>query len=115
MSFERVAAIGMLAVAAVTTSAWSAEDASIQVRITPNFTNVDIRVLADAVSQVTDWVIVVHPDVKAKFNLASEKPLTPTELYRSFVAKVNEQGLRVVEEQRKTTILPKVPDVRIDP
>lgn len=78
----------MLALAAVTTSAWSADGTSIRVRITPNFTNVDIRVLADAVYQVADRAIVVHPDVTARLNLGSGKPLTPTEFHELFVATV---------------------------
>jgi general secretion pathway protein D len=55
-------------------------------RVTPNFQNVDITVLADAVGKVTGLTFLPDPRVRGPVNLVNPKPMTPNELYQTFLS-----------------------------
>lgn len=111
MRVWQVTAIGMLSA----TLAWGGEGPAGGMRVVMNFTNVEFRVLAEAVSEYTGREIVVAPDVKGRVNLKSAQPMGPEELHNAFVAVAEVLGLRVVEEEKRTTVTLVPPEIRVAP
>jgi general secretion pathway protein D len=65
-------------------------------RITPNFPNVDIQVLIDAVSQATGISFIPDSRVRATVNLVNPPPMSPKELYETFLSILQVNGFAVV-------------------
>lgn len=77
--------------------------------VTPNFQNVDVVVLTDAVSKLTGIEISVDPEVKGSTNLKSMRPLTALQFHQLFVRTVTEKGFEVVEENGKVRVCNRAP------
>lgn len=74
-----------------------ASPASSSQSITPNFRDVPIEQLADAVGQATGKLIIVAPNVKAQVSLyGQQRPMTPTELYYAFLSVLQVHGFAAV-------------------
>jgi general secretion pathway protein D len=65
-------------------------------RITPNFRDVPIEQLADAVGQATNKTFIVAPNVRAQVSLINPRPMTPTELYYAFLSILQVHGFAAV-------------------
>lgn len=64
--------------------------------ITPNFRDVPIEQVADAVGQATGKIFLLAPNVKATINLNGQRPMTPTELYYAFLSILQVHGFAAV-------------------
>jgi general secretion pathway protein D len=64
--------------------------------ITPNFRDVPIEQLAEAVGQATGKSIIVAPNVRAQVSLINPRPMTPTELYYAFLSILQVHGFAAV-------------------
>lgn len=105
MKFRPMLRIGTLVLyAMISVPASSGEPARESVRVTMNFQNVDVAVMAEVVSKATDIVIVVDPGIRTPLTLVSDKALTLSELYQAFVRVVSEKGLEIVEADGKATV-----------
>lgn len=60
--------------------------ASSTARMTPNFQNIDIAQVAEAVGNATGVTFVVDPRVRANVTLINSKAMTPGELYEAFLS-----------------------------
>ncbi|HXC58374.1 MAG TPA: secretin N-terminal domain-containing protein, partial [Steroidobacteraceae bacterium] len=65
-------------------------------RVTPNFRDVPIEQLADAVGQATGKTFIVAPNVKAQMSLINPGSYTPTELYYAFLNVLQVNGFAAV-------------------
>jgi general secretion pathway protein D len=70
--------------------------ASSTASITPNFRDVPIEQLAEAVGQATNRSFVVAPNVRAQVSLINPRPMTPTELYYAFLSILQVHGFAAV-------------------
>jgi general secretion pathway protein D len=61
-------------------------------RITPNFQNVDIVVLADAVGRATGLTFLPDARVRGPVNLVNAQPMTPQQLYQAFLSILQVNG-----------------------
>lgn len=64
------------------------------ITFTPNFKDVDITVIAEAVSRATGTVIILGPGVRGTFSIVNIKPITPSVFYLEFLAMLKSEGLR---------------------
>ncbi len=65
-------------------------------QMTPNFRDVPIEQLAEAVGQATNRSFVVAPNVRAQVSLINPRPMTPTELYYAFLSILQVHGFAAV-------------------
>jgi general secretion pathway protein D len=79
-------------------------------RITPNFQNVDITVLAEAVGAATGVTFIPDPRVRAQVSLINPRPMTPQELYHAFLSILQVYNFAAV---RSGNIVKIVPDSNI--
>ena len=74
--------------------------------ITLNFVNADIEAVARTMATLTGRNVVVDPRVKGTMNLASEKPVSPTQAFNQFTAALRLQGFALVEAQGLYKVVP---------
>lgn len=67
------------------TSLAMAQTPSATQRITPNFQNVEISVVAEAVGAATNTSFIVDPRVRGQVSLINPRAMTPRELYSAFL------------------------------
>jgi general secretion pathway protein D len=79
-------------------------------RITPNFQNVDITVLAEAVGAATGVTFIPDPRVRAQVSLINPKPMTANELYYAFLSILQVHNFAAV---RSGNIVKIVPDANV--
>jgi general secretion pathway protein D len=79
-------------------------------RITPNFQNVDITVLAEAVGAATGITFIPDPRVRAQVSLINPRPMTSTELYHAFLSILQVHNFAAV---RSGNIVKIVPDANV--
>jgi len=75
-------------------------------RITPNFQNVDIVVLADAVGRATGLTFLPDARVRGPVNLVNAQPMTPQELYQAFLAILQVNGYATSRTRNIVKIVP---------
>ena len=75
-------------------------------RITPNFRDVEIGQVIDAVAQVTGKTIIPDPRVRAQITLLSQTPMTPDAFYEAFLALLQVHQFIAVESGGIIKILP---------
>ena len=71
-----------------------------------NLNNADIRTLIQQVSTETGKNFVIDPRVQAKVSMVSARPLSPDELYQTFLALLQLHGYSAVEEGKVVKIIP---------
>jgi general secretion pathway protein D len=76
--------------------------------ITPNFTNVPIEQLAEAVGEATNTTFIVDPRVRAQVSLVNPKAMTANELYYAFLSILQVYNFAAL---RSGNIVKIVPDV----
>jgi general secretion pathway protein D len=82
-----------------------AQQASTQ-RITPNFTNVDITQIIQAVSMATGKNFIIDPRVRAQVTMLSSTPMTPDEFYQAFLAILQVHGFVAIPDGNVVKIIP---------
>lgn len=82
----RIARTPRLLMLLLCTSLAMAQTPSTSQRITPNFQNVEINVVAEAVGAATDTTFIIDPRVRGQVSLINPRAMTPRELYRAFLA-----------------------------
>lgn len=82
---------GRAALAQTHTSAEAPAPAS---SFTPKFKDVDITVIAEAVSQATGTTIILGPGVKGKFSIVNIRPITAPVFYLEFVSMLKSEGFK---------------------
>jgi general secretion pathway protein D len=75
-------------------------------RITPNFNNVDIMVVAEAVGAATGLTFIPDPRVRAQVSLVNPKPMTPTEFYYAFQSMLQVNNFAAVRAGNVVKIVP---------
>ncbi|MEO8016663.1 MAG: type II secretion system secretin GspD [Pseudomonadota bacterium] len=75
-------------------------------RITPNFREVEIGQVIDAVAQVTGKTIIPDPRVRAQVTMLSQTPMTPDAFYEAFLALLSVHNFVAVESGGIIKILP---------
>jgi general secretion pathway protein D len=75
-------------------------------RITPNFQNVDITVLAEAVGAATGVTFIPDPRVRAQVSLINPRPMTPQELYHAFLSILQVYNFAAVRSGNIVKIVP---------
>lgn len=82
-------------------------------RITPNFQNVDIVVLADAVGRATGLTFLPDPRVRGPVNLVNPQPMTPQELYEVFLKILQINGFATSRSGNVVKIVPEASIIRM--
>lgn len=77
-----------------------------QTQLTPNFQNVDIVVLADAVGKATGLTFVPDPRVRGPANLVNPQPMTPQQLYEAFLSVLQVNGFATSRTGNMVKIVP---------
>ncbi|MGH8207270.1 MAG: secretin N-terminal domain-containing protein, partial [Steroidobacteraceae bacterium] len=75
-------------------------------RITPNFTNVDITQIIQAVSMATGKNFIIDPRVRAQVTMLSSTPMTPSEFYQAFLAMLQVHGFVAIPDGDVVKIIP---------
>lgn len=75
---------------------------------TLNFKEADIRALIATVSELTGRNFVVDPRVQGKVTVLSSHPMTPEELYQTFLSVLEVHGFATVPAGAVTKIVPQV-------
>jgi len=75
-------------------------------RITPNFTNVDITQIIQAVSMATGKNFIIDPRVRAQVTMLSSTPMTPAEFYQAFLAILQVHGFIAIPDGDVVKIVP---------
>ncbi|MET0281487.1 MAG: secretin N-terminal domain-containing protein, partial [Steroidobacteraceae bacterium] len=83
---QRLGAALLLCATLVSAQMAAAQTPSANSRITPNFQNVDIAQVADAVGNATGITFIVDPRVRGNVSLINSKSMTPNELYEVFLS-----------------------------
>jgi general secretion pathway protein D len=75
-------------------------------RITPNFRDVEIGQVIDAVAQVTGKTIIPDPRVRAQVTMLSQAPMSPDAFYEAFLALLQVHQFVAVESGGIIKIVP---------
>ena len=75
-------------------------------RITPNFRDVEIGQVIEAVAQVTGKTIIPDPRVRAQVTMLSQTPMTPEAFYEAFLALLQVHQFVAVESGGIIKIVP---------
>jgi general secretion pathway protein D len=76
--------------------------------ITPNFTNVPIEQLAQAVGEATNTTFIVDPRVRAQVSLVNPKAMTANELYYAFLSILQVYNFAALRSGNVVKIVPDV-------
>lgn len=75
-------------------------------RVTPNFKDADISVIAEAVSAVTGKTLIIDPRVRAQVTMISSTPLAPEAFYQVFLSILSVYNFVAVPSGNLVKILP---------
>ena len=76
--------------------------------ITPNFRDVDITQIAEAVSMTTHKNLILDPRVRAQVTMLSATPMTPAAFYQTFLSILQVHGFMAAESGNIVKIMPDV-------
>jgi general secretion pathway protein D len=74
--------------------------------ITPNFKDVDLGNIVEAVSSVTGKTFVVSPQVRAQVTILSSTPMSPAAFYEAFLSILQVHGFAAVPSGNVVKIVP---------
>lgn len=77
-----------------------------QQKVTLNFTDMDINLLINTISEVTKKTFIVDPRVKAKVTVVSNSPLDPDQVYEVFLSILSVHGFAAVPSGAVIKIIP---------
>lgn len=99
----RCRALGLIAtLLLVATTAYSQNPTTIQ----PNFRDVDLVEVIEAVSQQTGKTFILDPRVRAKVTLVSNRPMSSEEFYGAFLSLLQVHGFAAVPAGQVIKIVP---------
>ncbi|MBS0375072.1 MAG: type II secretion system secretin GspD [Proteobacteria bacterium] len=75
-------------------------------RITPNFKDIDLGQIVDAVSKLTGKNFIIDPRVKAQVTMMSSTPMSPDAFYEAFLAILQVHGFVAVQSGSVYKIVP---------
>lgn len=78
-----------------------------QAMVTPNYREVDVRELVEAIGQITGTNMLIREDVQGKVTFKSDAPMTLTELRRALIARLLDLGYEVIERDGVLLVGPK--------
>ncbi len=87
-------------------SALAQAPASDDGRQTLNLKNADINVLIATVAEITGRNFIVDPRVEGKVTVITSEPMTPTEIYDTFLSVLRVNGFAAVQNGRLVRIVP---------
>ena len=76
--------------------------------VTLNFENLDVKILAKIISEITGKNIIVDDRVKGDVTIFSSTPVSINEAWNIFIAAVKAKGFEVVQLKKYTKILPEI-------
>src|SRR5258707_15646605 len=77
-----------------------------QQKITPNFKDADITMIAEAVSAATGKTFIIDPRVRAQVTMLSSTPMSPGAFYEAFLSILQVYGFIAVQAGDVIKILP---------
>ena len=77
--------------------------------VTPNYRQVDVRELVEAVGQITQTNVLIREDVQGKVTFQSDAPMTLPELRRALIAHLLDLGYEVTDQDGVLLVGPKKP------
>ncbi|MFO0334058.1 MAG: type II secretion system secretin GspD [Pseudomonadota bacterium] len=77
-----------------------------QTMVTPNYRDVDLGQIVEAVSQVTGRNFIIDPRVKAQVTMLSATPMSPAAFYEAFLAILQVHGFVAVPSGNVIKIIP---------
>jgi general secretion pathway protein D len=75
-------------------------------QISPNFVNTDIRVITQAVMELTGRNVIIAPQVNAQVTMYSNTPVGPDEFYSMFLAALAVHDLSAIESEDVVRVVP---------
>src|SRR4051812_36233407 len=90
----------------LTTPAFCGEGASSPDHFRPQFVDVPLEVLADAVGKATGKTFVIPPGMRVSITMKSDRSLSSGELYAEFQFALSRQGLRTFQRGDRIFIQP---------
>jgi general secretion pathway protein D len=103
--FPRLAQLWLLLLCSAMVGAQTATP-SRTAAITPNFQNVDILVVAEAVGAATGVTFIPDPRVRANVTLINPRPMTPQQLYFAFLSILQVHNFAASREGNVVKIVP---------
>lgn len=76
-------------------------------RLTPNYRDADIRLVADQVQRVIGRPIILDARVRAQVTILSSGPVSPDAFYRLFLSALETHGYVAVETGNAIQVVPK--------
>ena len=80
-----------------------------QAVVTPNYRQVDVRELVEAVGQITQTNVLIRDDVVGKVTFQSDAPMTLVELRSALISHLRELGYEVIDRDGVLMVGPKKP------
>src|SRR5215475_1709238 len=77
-----------------------------QQKITPNFKDADITMIAEAVSAATGKNFIIEPRVRAQVTMLSSTPMSPDAFYEAFLSILQVHGFVAMPSGNVVKILP---------
>jgi type II secretory pathway component GspD/PulD (secretin) len=77
--------------------------------VTPNYRQVDVRELVEAIGQITQTNVLIRDDVQGKVTFQSDAPMTLAELRRALIAHLLDLGYEVTDQDGVLLVGPKKP------
>ncbi|MEO1575973.1 MAG: type II secretion system protein GspD, partial [Pseudomonadota bacterium] len=105
-SFLRRAALVVALASLAVTSGVLAQQGGDDVITTPNFKDVDIRQVIEAVSDVTGQTFLIDARVKGNVTMISDTGMSPDEFYQTFLSILQIYGFVAVQSGNVTKIIP---------
>ena len=78
-----------------------------QTMVTPNYREVDVREVVEAVGRITGTNVMIREDVEGKVTLQSDVPMTLEELRRALIKHLLDSGYEVIERDGVLLVGPK--------
>jgi len=75
-------------------------------KVTLNFTDMDLNLLINTISEITKKTFVVDPRVKAKITVISSSPMEPDQVYEIFLSILSVHGFAAIENGPVIKIVP---------
>jgi len=80
-----------------------------QAMVTPNYAQVDVRELVEAVGRITQTNVLIRDDVEGKVTLQSDSPMTLAELRSALISRLRDLGYEVTDQDGVLMVGPKKP------
>jgi general secretion pathway protein D len=97
----------------LTAPAFCGESALSSQRIKPDFVDMPLEKLAEAITAATGKTFVIQPGLRISLTLKADRPLTSDELYEAFLRTLDRNGLGALPQGGYIRIAKKTPLIEI--